>query len=218
MIKRFLIVTITVLVGSFSTAGQNSPFKPVTNQAEIEAFKAALTRETAKIQDIKADFVQIKTMEFLNESVRSTGLLYFAEGKRLRWEYEKPYPFVFILNGAKAWMVNQSGVTEMDVNGNKMFKELSELMLFGMGGSSLFENRNFDFSFRTSGTHWEVTLKPKSREMRAQYSQIELLFDARSYQMESVRMVDASGDETLIQLNNPKINSQLSDALFDGKK
>ena len=197
---------------------QNSSFKPVTNQTEIEAFKAALTQETAKIQDIKADFVQVKTMEFLNESVRSTGMLYFAEGKRLRWEYEKPYSFVFILNGTKAWMVNQSGVTEMDVNANKMFKELSELMMFGIGGSSLFENRNFDFGFRTSGAQWEVSLKPKSKEMKAQYSQIDLIFDASSYRMESVRMLDASGDETLIQLGNQKINNRLPDALFDGKK
>ena len=218
MNKKLSIILLSVLIGSLPIAAQNSPLMPVTSQTEIDAFKAAMTRESAKMSNIKADFVQTQKSSFLNEAVVSTGVLYFADGKRLHWEYEKPYPFVFILNGAKAWMVNQSGVTEMDVNGNKMFKELSELMLFGMGGSSLFENRNFDFSFRTSGTHWEVTLKPKSREMRAQYSQIELLFDAKSYQMESVRMADTSGDETLIQLSNPKINTQLSDALFDGKK
>ena len=194
--------------------GQSSVFKPVTNYAEVDAFKTALSRETAKIEDIKADFVQIKTVEFLNESVRSTGVLCFASGKRLRWEYEKPHSLVFILNGAKAWM----GGNEIDVSSNRMFKELGELMMFGMGGTALFENRNFDFGFRRSETQWEVALKPKSKEMKALYSQIELVFDAASYRMESVRMLDPSGDETLIQLSNQKINNRLSDDLFQGKK
>ena len=215
--KKLLVIFI-ILTGNLPLTGQNSPFKPVTSQTDIDAFKAALSRETAQIQDIKADFVQIKTMEFLNESVRSTGMLYFAEGKRLRWEYEKPYPFVFILNGTKAWMVSQGRATELDISSNKMFKELSELMMFGMGGTSLFDNRNFDFDFFSSGVQWKVGLKPKSKEMKAQYSQIELIFDASSYRMESVRMLDASGDETLIQLSNQTINNLLPDALFEGKK
>ena len=218
MSKKLLVIFLSVLIAGFPIAAQESPFKPVANQTEIDAFKAALTQESNKMSNMKVDFVQTTNSSFLNEVVVSTGILYFAQGKRLRWEYEKPHSFVFILNGAKAWMVNQSGVTELHVAENKMFKELSELMLFGMGGGSLFENRNFDYSFWNSGAQWEVALKPKSKEMRAQYSQIELFFDAKSYQMKLVRMTDAAGDETLIQLNNPKINTQFSDALFDGKK
>ena len=212
--NRSTIIILFSLLVCLPLQGQNSLFKPVTNYAEIDAFKTALSRETAKIEDIKADFVQIKTVEFLNESVRSTGVLYFASGKRLRWEYEKPHSLVFILNGAKAWM----GGNEIDVSSNRMFKELGELMMFGMGGTALFENRNFDFGFRRSETQWEVALKPKSKEMKALYSQIELVFDAESYRMESVRMLDPSGDETLIQLSNQKINNRLSDDLFQGKK
>jgi outer membrane lipoprotein-sorting protein len=216
--NRKVITFLYMLLAALPLAGQGNVWKPVVNQAEIEAFKSALTKETTKIQDIRADFVQTKKMEFLNEAVVSTGALYFATGKRLRWEYEKPYSFVFILNGTKAWMINQGGTTEMDVQSNKMFKELSELMMFGIGGASLFDNRNFDFTFRCSGRQWEVGLKPKTKEMKALYTQIELLFDAQSYQMELVRMMETSGDETQIVLKNHKINTPLQDALFEGKK
>jgi len=207
-----------LLLSGFSLIGQEIVFKPVTSQIEMTAFKDAIAMETAKMSDIKANFIQTKKMEFLNEAIVSTGMLYFAEGKRLRWEYEKPYSFSFILNGAKAWMVNQNAVTELNVNSNKMLKEISELMMFGMGGASLFENRNFDFSFRSSEKLWEVILKPKSKEMKALYSQVVLTFSMPSCIMESVRMVETSGDETLIQLKNQKINTKLSDALFEGKK
>lgn len=218
MSKRILFVVFIFLCIRFGATAQSTVFKPVTNQAEIEAFKVAMTRETSQVNNIQADFVQTKQLEFLNEAVVSTGILYFASGKRLRWEYEKPHFFIFILNGAKAWMINQGGTTQVDVQSNKMFKELSELMMFGMGGTSLFNHKSFDFSFRTSGTHWEVGLKPKTKEMKALYSQIELLFSLPTYQMESVRMLDVSGDETLIQLKNQKINTRLSDALFTGEK
>jgi len=194
-------------------------FVPVTNQSEIDAFKSALTLETAKVSDIEADFVQTKKVDFLDEAVLLSGTLYFATGKRLRWEYRKPYSSIFVFNGGKAWMINRGATMEMDVNSNKMLKELSELMFFGMGGTALFENPNFEFNFRRSDFRWEVVLKPKSKEMKALYAQIELQFSTPSYQMESVRMVEAaSGDETLILLTNQKINTSLSDSLFDGKR
>ena len=209
---------IILLMNGIPLICQNSTYKPVTIQADIDAFKAALTRETAKMSDMKADFTQTNKFTFLNEEVITTGTLYFASGKRLRWEYVTSNSFVFILNGAKVWMINQGGTTEMDVNANKTFKELSELMLFGIGGTSLFENRNFDFSFRTSGKQWEVALTPKTKEMKGLYSRIELTFSASSYQMESMRMIDNYRDETLIELSNLMINTCLSDALFEGKK
>lgn len=217
MRKRWLLVVFAVLGGTVAKS-QNSTINPVTAQSEIDAFKSALTNETAIVNDIKADFVQTKTVDFLDEAVISSGTLYFATGKRLRWEYQKPYSFVFILNGAKAWMVNQGATTELDVNTNKMLKELSELMLFGMGGTALFENPNFDFSFGRSQKQWRVCLKPKSKEMKTLYTQIEVFFALPTHQMESVRMVEVSGDETLIHLTNQKINTLLPDTLFDGKR
>ena len=207
-----------VMLVGLRLMSQNIDFKPVTLSSDINTFKADLTRETDKIKDIKAEFTQTKKMEFLNEAVISTGTLYFSEGKRLRWEYEKPYSFLFILNGTKAWMINQGSTIEVDVHSNKMLKELSELMLFGIGGTSLFENRNFDFSFFNSGARWKVVLVPKSKEMKSLYKMVELIFATPSCQMESVRLMETSGDEMVIQLKNLQVNTQLPDDLFYGKR
>lgn len=197
---------------------QSDEFLTVTLKSDIEAFKKSLLFETSKVLDIKADFVQTKWVDFLDESVVSTGILYFSTGKRLRWEYVKPYSLIFILNASKAWMMNHGLVTEMDVNSNKMLRELSELMLFGIDCSSLFANANFEFAFRRSELQWEVNLKPRSKDIKALFLRIDILFSALTYQMEAVRMIEVSGDETFIQLTNPIINNFLPDSLFDGEK
>ena len=215
--KLRVFFLLDMLLICFSLKSQHNTFG-VVDRAEIEVFITALTKETAQIRDMKANFKQTKKVDFLDETVVSTGVLYFAEGKRLRWEYEHPYPFLFILNENKVWMINQGATTELDVQSNKMIKELSDLMMFGLGGTSLFESRSFDFSFRSSGSQWEVVLIPKTKEMKALYSRVELIFSASSYLMESVRLTEHSGDETLIELINQTINRSLPDALFEGKK
>ena len=214
--NRITLTLIYFLMIFCPLMGQDNFFKSVTNQEEIDSFIKALTIETAKIRNIKADFTQTKKVDFLNESVVSKGILFIAEQKRLRWEYEKPYSFAFIFNGEKAWMVNQGVETEFDVKSNKIFKELSELMMFGIGGVSLFENPNFDFSYKRSEEKWGVVLKPKTKEMRSLYSEVELIFSV-DYQMECVRLIDTAGDETLIQLMNRQINTNLLDDLFHVK-
>ena len=187
---------------------------PVTNPAEIADFKQAVAKATASVQNIKTDFVQTKSLGFLDEKVVSNGLFYYAREKKIRWEYQKPYAFSFIINGNKAWMLNKSAKSEMDTRSNGLFRDLSELMLFGMGGTDLFDSPKFDFSFSVSEEAWQVTLSPKAKELKKLYSNIRLSFSKKDLQVIGIYMQEASGDTTDIVFTNRKINTDVPDTLF----
>ena len=186
----------------------------VTGAAEIAQFKQAVATAAIAVQNIKTDFVQTKSLGFLDEKVVSSGLFYYAREKKIRWEYQKPYAFSFIINDNKAWMLNKSAKTEMDTRSNKMFRELSELMLFGIGGAELFDSPKFAFSFATSTEAWLVTLEPKEKEIKKLYSYIRISFSKKDLQVVGIFMQEASGDSTDIVFTNRKINTDVPETLF----
>ena len=210
MIRKIGMTGIGLLLGLNLLLAQT----PLTDAAEIAAFKQAVAQAAATVQNLKSDFIQTKSLGFLDEKVVSDGLFYYAHEKKIRWEYQKPYAFSFIINGNKAWMLNKAAKTEIDTRSNNMFRELSELMLFGIGGTDLFDSPRFAFSFAVSENAWMVTLEPKAKEIKKLYSHIRISFSKKDLQVTGIYMQEASGDITDIVFTNRKINTDVPDTLF----
>lgn len=209
--KRFVILVIFIL--SFAALyGQN--FVKVADN-EKSAVVEAINSHAASVKSIKSEFVQTKRLMLLNEDMVSYGSMYYYNGTKLRWEYTKPYKYIFILADNTVMLKNDSRTDLIDVKTNKLFSQIASVMMGSITGSSLKESRDFQMELYESEKAYRVNLKPLKREVKQMFSMINLFFNKESYFVQQIELVEQGGDKTTIVLKNIELNGVPDESIFD---
>ena len=95
-----------------------------------------------------------------------------------------------------------------------MFKEISEIMIGGVNGNLLLDNKKFSSQYYFSSTVAEVRLTPKDKQMRQLFDQINICFAKSDWVVKSIEMKESGGDNTIISFIEKNVNSKISDDLF----
>lgn len=176
--------------------------------------KQKLKAVATSTQTMQCDFVQTKYVKMLNDKVVSRGKMYYARESKLRWEYTSPYQYTFVLNGQKVSMKNGQRNSTLDVKNNKMFSQITRIMVSTMVGQCVSDNRDFKVSLQGSGVQWKAVMTPLRSEMKQMFRSIVVSFNMKSGVVSSVEMVEKNGDKTLISIKNVKTNASISPSLF----
>lgn len=179
-----------------------------------EEIIAKINSNSAALKSLSCDFVQTKHMKMLNNKFVSKGKMHYSQPDKLRWEYLTPYSYTFLMNENKVLIKNNNRSDIIDINQNKMFKEIARLMMNSIVGESLNNKRDFAVAIRESEKQYIATLTPLEREMKQMWSKIVLYFDRTSLNVAKVEMVERSGDYTVIELKNVAVNTAIKPEVF----
>lgn len=190
--------------------------------AEAETLTAAqkksvlnnLNRSTASIKSMQSNFTQTKNLALVKDKMVSTGKMSFTQPNKLRWEYTSPYKYLFICNGAKIYVANNSRKDVINTDSNKLFKEIARIMMSTVTGKALSENTDFSVDLACDAKYWIVTLVPKRKEMKNMFSKIQLSFLRSTNIISEINLFEKTGDKTNIKLMNISINNAVSESLF----
>lgn len=178
--------------------------------------RAQVAEVTANMRTLQCDFVQTKHVKMLNENMVSRGRMFYMRNDRLRWEYNTPYAYTFILNGDKVLLNNGNTKRNdvIDVNKNKFFKEISRIMVSSVVGSCLTDDKTFKTTVTTSGAEWIATLVPVRKDIKQMFDIIILHFDKKRKVVTKIEMTERNGDKTTIVLQNIRTNENISANMF----
>lgn len=185
-------------------------FLVVKAQMSQDAIIAKINAAVSKIETMQCDFVQTKHMKMLNNKMVSTGIMAYKQSDKLRWEYKKPYTYVFILNGTKVYLKKESRNDVIDIKQNKVFKSIAEIMMNSVIGKCLTNNKEFKVSISDVNNQWVASLIPQKKELKQMYSKIILYFGKASSIIQKVEMIEKNGDKTIIELKNVKLNKPVN--------
>lgn len=185
-------------------------FLVVKAQLSQDAIIAKINAAVSKIETMQCDFVQTKHMKMLNNKMVSTGIMAYKQSDKLRWEYKKPYTYVFILNGTKVYLKKESRNDVIDIKQNKVFKSIAEIMMNSVIGKCLTNNKEFKVSILDVNNQWVASLIPQKKELKQMYSKIILYFGKASSIIQKVEMIEKNGDKTIIELKNVKLNKPVN--------
>lgn len=206
MTKRlFLLVTII----SFSLLGA-SALSPQQKNDII----AKINKASAGISTMSGNFTQTKNLSMLNDKMVSQGSIYYQRSDKLRWEYTSPYKYLFVFNGTKVYVGNNSRKDVIDTNSNKVFKEIARIMMSTVTGTALSNASDFTIGVEVSGNQYLVTLVPKKKEMKAMFSKVVLSFNKSDMIVSEINIIEKNGDKTNIKFKNIAINKPLNASLF----
>ncbi len=202
--KRLLILLFIFVSVHLSLTAQQS-------EAQI---RQAITQAASAMKTMQCDFTQTKHLRMLNDKMTSKGRMYYQQTNRLRWEYTSPYSYTFILNDDKVLLKNAQRNDVIDVNKNKLFREIARIMMNSVVGTSLTDDKSFKSTIATNGSEWTATLLPQRKDLRQLFQKIILHFNRTNAMVKQVELIERNGDRTVIELNNIRTNEKISADMF----
>ena len=185
-----------------------------TKMTELEAktLENKVKALAASTTTITSDFVQYKHMDFLSNEIESQGKLSFKSPNLVKWEYVKPFVYSVLFKNETLYINNEGDKSNMDIGGNKLFKQLNKLIADSVRGD-MFDSSEFDISYYKKDTQSEVHFAPKDRGFAEYIKAFHITFNAVGEVVE-VKMVEPTDDYTQIVFSNRKTNQTLPDAVF----
>ena len=170
---------------------------------------------SAQMHSLECDFVQTKFLNILDDKMVSKGKMYYQQADKLRWEYITPYTYTFILNDNQVLLKNDNRSDIIDVNQNKIFKEIARMMMNSIVGNCLSDEKAFKTTVEVVGNDWVANLIPLKRDMKQMWNRLVLHINPDLKVVYKVEMHEPSGDYTVIDLINIKTNNSINAKVFD---
>ena len=171
-----------------------------------EEVTQTLTQAAASMQCMNCRFTQQKTMAMLAEPTVAEGLMSYISPDKMRWEYTSPYSFALVVNGDKITKISDGNEEVLDAKNGRMYQGIVSIIMSSATGKKLFDKSMFDVEITDDGAFWKAEMQPKKHNMKRMFAMLTFYFGKESNIISKVEMTEASGDVTLIQFYDMKIN------------
>ncbi len=183
--------------------------------ADATAFRKKAQEYTKKTNSLESDFKQVKHLSMLTENSVSKGKFWFKKDNLLRWEYKEPVQYLIVLNNGNAYIKDNGKVKKFDMNSNRIFKQVNDLMLAAVKGDIL-ESADYKITYLEGSDSFLAELSPLQKNMKEYVKNILIYFDKKDFSVLKFRMTEMSGDYTDVEFSNKKTNVSLESSIFTG--
>ena len=188
-------------------------FKPMK---DTTAFKQKMQEQSKLINSMESNFTQEKYLSVMSEKIITKGYFHFKKTNMLRWEYTDPYKYVIAINKDKMFIKDNNKITKYDINSNKMFKSINEMMVNTVQGN-LLNNKDYKPAFYENEKNYLVELTPVQKAAKDFLKNIYLFIDKTDYTVVKVKLTEPGDDYTTIDFTNRKTNQPIADEKFTVK-
>lgn len=200
---RYILLTIALLLGLTASA---------QNISTQEQFENELKLKNESVSTIKCHFVQTREMAVLQNAVQKEGTFYFQRpGNMLLSFNDGDY-----IKMTEEWFDMKTGenTTTTKVSSNPMLRNLSTILSACVVGDFDQMIRGFSIQVQSKTEEWVVIMTPQRGKAASKISQIVLHFDRETMSLNTLKMVEKSGDYTMYGFSNKQFNVSIDGKLF----
>jgi outer membrane lipoprotein carrier protein len=169
----------------------------------------------AKVQDVSARFQQTATNRTLGDVREASGVFLAKRPGKMRWEYQKPEPRLFVTDGKTLWAYSPA---DKQVLAQDVAEAMPSRVPLSFLAGDCAMRKDFTISLvEHAGTRGLPTtrvldLHPKRPE--AGIARMLLEVNLKGYTVEKTTVFDVYGNTTVIALTDLKLNPGISDDQF----
>lgn len=200
---RYILITIALMIG-FTASAQNGSTQ--------EQFERELKLKNESVTSIKCHFLQTREMSVLQNVVRKEGTFYFQRpGNMLLSFNDGDY-----IKMTEEWFEMKTGenTTTTKISSNPMLRNLSTILSACVVGDFAQMIRGFSIQVQSQAKQWVVIMTPQRGKAASKISQIVLHFDRETMSLNTLKMVEKSGDYTMYGFSNKQFNVAIDGKLF----
>jgi outer membrane lipoprotein carrier protein len=202
-----------------------SPAAPAGDRAELRATLERLQKRYDQAKDLRARFSQKYTRAVVGRETVSTGTLTFKKPGKMRWDYDKPEPRMFLSNGQVLWLFEPE-----DKQAFKQDLKASQLpaaLAFLMGKGKITDE--FEVALapdrrdaqdkpagkdKPAGRPGDIVLALSPKQPQSTYKSILFVVDPKEFLVRESVLVDAQGNTNHFVFDGVEVNTKVADSLF----
>jgi outer membrane lipoprotein-sorting protein len=200
--------TLILILFPFISFSQG--FKAVKDTTALKHKIESMSKATTSIE---SDFTQEKNLSMLSEKIISKGHFVFKKENMLRWEYSSPSKYLIVINKDKVVIKDEKKTTKYDMNSNKVFKEINDIMLSCVQGT-IFKSNKFKTAYFENDKFYKLELIPQVKNMKESFKKINLYFDKSVTSVAKMEMIEGNDDLTSLDFSNKKLNAAIAETIF----
>jgi outer membrane lipoprotein-sorting protein len=183
---------------------------------DTSALRAKVEQMSKTVNTIESDFTQEKNLSMLSEKIMSKGHFVFKKENLLRWEYQTPYKYLIVINKDKIWIKDDKKTNKYDMNSNKVFKEINDIMIACVQGN-IFKSGKFKVAYFENDKYYKLELSPLQKNMKESLKKINMYFDKNVTSVSKLDMIEPNDDYTTLEFTTKKLNGPVADNIFTVK-
>ncbi|MET7257770.1 outer membrane lipoprotein carrier protein LolA [Dyadobacter fermentans] len=202
-----ILIIIAIWMAAHGSMGQS--FKP---SASPEKVLGELRKTSQATTSIQASFTEEKYLAVLKEPEKSSGLFYYQQKDKMRWEQRTPSKYIILINGDKLRV--QEGNKEKNVGqAGRMAAQIKELMI-GLVNGDFQQNKGFSSAVLEDSDVYQIVLTPVNRRLKNVYSKITMNFSRSSLRLKELSFFEKGGDKSIMKFQQEKFNQPIAENLF----
>ncbi len=162
---------------------------------------------SSRITSLSCNFIQIRNVSIMTESISSEGNMSYESPDVLRWEYVSPSHIVLEIDGDNVSIEVDGKAMPADSQSGRIYKGISKFMMGSISGSMLRDEKRFVTTVTEEDGHIIAELIPKKGDMKAMFAKITMLFRTSDYTASSISLIETTGDTINITFENTKITT-----------
>jgi outer membrane lipoprotein carrier protein len=212
------------LLALFIAAGAPAPSPSSVPAAapgpELRTVLERMQKRYDQAKDLRARFSQNYTRAVVGRATLSTGTLTFKKPGRMRWDYEKPEPRMFLSTGQVLWLYEpeEKQAFKQDLKSS----QLPAALAFLMGKGKLTDEFEVAFSpeptaeakEKLPGRPGDIRLQLSPKQPQSTYKSILFVVDPKEFLVRESVLVDAQGNANHFTFDNLEVNTKVADSLF----
>ena len=171
-----------------------------------------------EIRTVQCGFTQTRHLKMLSKEQVSQGKMYCQQPDKLRWEYISPRASTLIMNGTEVKTLSSSPTKGEESKAASLKGGLAgymaRMIMNSVAGKLLTDGKTFQITAEETPTEYVATLVPTRKEMKRMYAKIVLRFNIRLSTVTQVEMHEKSGESTIIELQDIRINEPINASTF----
>lgn len=184
------------------------------SDSETIQFKENVAQRSDALKSLSSEFVQSKYIQLMQGVALSNGKLFYRAPNVLKWEYSTPYNYHILYKENQLFINDDGDKSVSNLKSNKLFEKLVNLISGSINGNLLADKKNYEVAYFKTGNYITALIVPKDPAMRQMFREIILVFN-KEYIVNSVKLMENSGDFTEIYFKNISINQKLEDSVFE---
>lgn len=167
-----------------------------------------------KTSDYSADFQQVYRYQGSARRQVSSGTMQVKKPGLMRWDYDKPYPKHFVLDGKALYLYDPED-KQVTVNRDFTTDQLSAAVTFLWGRGKLTDE--FDVALAAASPTGDAVLELTPKKPQSGFTKLLFHVDAATGQVKTSIVVDSQGNENRIDFANVKTNTGIPASRFEFK-
>lgn len=201
------------LLSVFIFCSLQAQYAGYTAVKDINVFRQQFAAASQKLNSLQSDFIQEKNLSMLSEKIISKGKFWFKKENKVRMEYTQPFKYLMIMNGSNIYIKDGQKENRVPTNSNKLFQQINKIVVDCVKGTA-FSNTDFKFNVFENKSTYLIELTPVVKNLQSIFKNINVIVDRKDFSVNSIKMIEPSGDYTNINFTNKILNTNLADALF----